>query len=211
MNPEVKKIFVLFNELIQNQSDNILLPPCLKLPNSNSRVFLRNKLTNRKPSKYQYILTFEDLLKLKETDIVDSCDKVIGHCANHSGSPGFEVYLNKTMLFSVWTYQELADALSIFEDNVKKRLKVVCGELTIKAIYVLEKKWRYYIERKNSLTENEPMLAGDEDDSFRDVLSNIKLGDSGKRPDFSQSKLPPSTSTPPITVPWPERNLVAEW
>lgn len=180
MNPEVKKIFVLFNELIQNQSDNILLPPCLKLPNSNSRVFLRNKLTNRRPSKYQYILTFEDLLKLKETDIVDSCDKVIGHCANHSGSPGFEVYLNKTMLFSVWTYQELADALSIFEDNVKKRLKVVCGELTIKAIYVLEKKWRYYIERKNSLTENEPMLAGDEDDSFRDVLSNIKLGESVK-------------------------------
>lgn len=52
MNPEVKKIFVLFNELIQNQSDNILLPPCLKLPNSNSRVFLRNKLTNRRPSKY---------------------------------------------------------------------------------------------------------------------------------------------------------------
>ena len=50
MNPEVKKIFVLFNELIQNQSDNILLPPCLKLPNSNSRVFLRNKLTNRRPS-----------------------------------------------------------------------------------------------------------------------------------------------------------------
>lgn len=94
--------------MIQNQSDNILLP------NSNSRVFLRNKLTNRRPSKYQYILTFEDLLKLKETDIVDSCDKVIGH----SGSPGFEVYLNKTMLFSVWTYQ----------DNVKKRLKVVCGE-----------------------------------------------------------------------------------
>lgn len=77
MNPEVKKIFVLFNELIQNQSDNILLPLCLKLPNSNSRVFLRNKLTNRRPSKYQYILTFEDLLKLKETDIVDSCDKVI--------------------------------------------------------------------------------------------------------------------------------------
>ena len=77
---------------------------------------------------------------MKETDIVDSCDKVIGHCANHSGSPGFKVYLNKTMLFSVWTYQELADALSIFEDNVKKRLKVVCGELTIKAIYVLEKK-----------------------------------------------------------------------
>ena len=180
MNPEVKKIFVLFNELIQNQSDNILLPPCLKSPNSNSRVFLRNKLTNRRLSKYQYILTFEDLLKLKETDIVDSCDKVIGHCANHSGSPGFEVYLNKTMLFSVWTYQELADALSIFEDNVKKRLKVVCGELTIKAIYVLEKKWRYYIERKNSLTENEPMLAGDEDDSFRDVLSNIKLGESVK-------------------------------
>ena len=143
-------------------------------------MFLRNKLTNRKPSKYQYILTFEDLLKLKETDIVDSCDKVIGHCANHSGSPGFEVYLNKTMLFSVWTYQELADALSIFEDNVKKRLKVVCGELTIKAIYVLEKKWRYYIERKNSLTENESMLAGDEDDSFRDVLSNIKLGESVK-------------------------------
>lgn len=140
MNPEVKKIFVLFNELIQNQSDNILLPPCLKSPNSNSRVFLRNKLTNRRPSKYQYILTFEDLLKLKETDIIDSCDKVIGHCANHSGSPGFEVYLNKTMLFSVWTYQELADALSIFEDNVKKRLKVVCGELTIKAVYVLEKK-----------------------------------------------------------------------
>lgn len=156
------------------------MPPCLKLPNSNSRVFLRNKLTNRRPSKYQYILTFEDLLKLKETDIVDSCDKVIGHCANHSGSPGFEVYLNKTMLFSVWTYQELADALSIFEDNVKKRLKVVCGELTIKAIYVLEKKWRYYIERKNSLTENEPMLAGDEDDSFRDVLSNITLGESVK-------------------------------
>lgn len=174
MNPEVKKIFVLFNELIQNQSDNILLP------NSNSRVFLRNKLTNRRPSKYQYILTFEDLLRLKETDIIDSCDKVIGHCANHSGSPGFEVYLNKTMLFRVWTYQELADALSIFEDNVKKRLKVVCGELTIKAIYVLEKKWRYYIERKNSLTENEPMLAGDEDDSFRDVLSNIKLGESVK-------------------------------
>lgn len=124
-------------------------------------MFLRDKLTNRRPSKYQYILTFEDSLKLKETDIVDSCNKVIGHCANHSGSPGFEVYLNKTMLFSVWTYQELADALSIFEDNVKKRLKVVCGELTIKAIYVLEKKWRYYIERKNSLTENEPMLAGE--------------------------------------------------
>lgn len=37
MNPEVKKIFVLFNELIQNQSDNILLPPCLKLPNSDSK------------------------------------------------------------------------------------------------------------------------------------------------------------------------------
>lgn len=130
MNPEVKKIFVLFNELIQNQSDNILSPPRLKSPNSNSRAFLRNKPTNRRPSKYQYILTFEDLLKLKETDIVDSCDKVIGHCANHSGSPGFKVYLNKTMLFSVWTYQELADASSIFEDNVKKRLKVVCGELS---------------------------------------------------------------------------------
>lgn len=71
MNPEVKKIFVLFNELIQNQSDNILLPPCLKLPNSNSRVFLRNKLTNRRPSKYQYILTFEDLLKLKTTNVLD--------------------------------------------------------------------------------------------------------------------------------------------
>lgn len=180
MNPEVKKIFVLFNELIQNQPDNILLSPRLKLPNSNSRVFLRNKLTNRRPSKYQYILTFEDLLKLKETDIVDSCDKVIGHCANHSGSPGFEVYLNKTMLFNVWTYQELADALSIFEDNVKKRLKVVCGELTIKAVYVLEKRWQYYIERKKSLTENEPMLAGNENDSFRNVLSNIKLGESVK-------------------------------
>lgn len=180
MNPEVKKIFILFNELIQNQSDNILLPARLRLSNPNSRVFLRNKLTNRRPSKYQYILTFEDLLKLKETDIVDSCDKVIGHCANHSGSPGFEVYLNKTMLFSVWTYQELADALSIFEDNVKKRLKVVCGELTIKAVYVLEKRWQYYIERKNSLAENEPMLAGDEDDSFRDVLSNITLGESVK-------------------------------
>lgn len=180
MNPEVKKIFVLFNELIQNQPDNILLSPRLRLSNPNSRVFLRNKLTNRRPSKYQYILTFEDLLKLKETDIVDSCDKVIGHCANHSGSPGFEVYLNKTMLFSVWTYQELADALSIFEDNVKKRLKVVCGELTIKAVYVLEKRWQYYIERKNSLAENEPMLAGDEDDSFRDVLSNITLGESVK-------------------------------
>ena len=180
MNSEVKKIFVLFNELIQNQPDNILLSPRLRLSNPNSRVFLRNKLTNRRPSKYQYILTFEDLLKLKETDIIDSCDKVIGHCANHSGSPGFEVYLNKTMLFSVWTYQELADALSIFEDNVKKRLKVVCGELTIKAVYVLEKRWRYYIERKNSLAENEPMLAGDEDDSFRDVLSNITLGESVK-------------------------------
>ena len=43
-----------------------------------------------------------------------------------------------------------------------------------------KKRWRYYIERKNSLTENEPMLAGDEDDSFRDVLSNIKLGESVK-------------------------------
>lgn len=43
------------------------------------------------------------------------------------------------MLFSVRTYRELADALSIFEDNVKKRLKVVRGELTIKAVYVLEK------------------------------------------------------------------------
>lgn len=76
---------------------------------------------------------------MKETDIVDSCDKAIGHCANHSGSPGFEAYLNKTMLFSVWTCQELADALSIFEDNAKKRLKAVCGELAVKAIYVLEK------------------------------------------------------------------------
>lgn len=65
------------------------------------------------------------------------------------------------MLFSVWTCQGLADALSIFEDNVKKRLKVVCGELAIKAIYVLEKKRRYYIERKNPLTENEPMPAGE--------------------------------------------------
>ena len=27
----------------------------------------------------------------------------------------------------------------------------------------------------------------------------------------SQSKLPPSTTTPPTTVPWPDRNLVAEW
>lgn len=108
MNPEVKKIFVLFNELIQNQPGNILLPPCLKLPNSNSRVFLRNKLANRKPGKYQYIPAFEDLLKLKETDIAGSCGKVTGHCANHSGSPGFEVYLNKAMLFSVWTCQELA-------------------------------------------------------------------------------------------------------
>ena len=180
MNPEVKKIFILFNELIQNQSDNILLPPCLRSSNLNSRVFLRNKLTNRRPSKYQYILTFEDLLKLKETDIVDSCDKVIGHCANHSGSPGFEVYLNKTMLFCVWTYQELADALSIFENNVKKRLKVVCGELNIRAVHILEKRWQYYIERKDSPTENESMLAGDENDSFRDVLSNIKLGESVK-------------------------------
>lgn len=84
------------------------------------------------------------------------------------------------MLFSVWTCQELADALPIFEDNVKKRLKVVCGGLTIKAIYVLEKKWRCYIERKNSLTGNEPVLAGDEDGSFRGVLGNIKLGESVK-------------------------------
>lgn len=81
MNPEAKKIFVLFNELIQNQSDNILLPPRLKSPDSNSRAFLRSKPAGRRPGKYQYILTLEDLLKLKETDIADSCD-------NHSGSPG---------------------------------------------------------------------------------------------------------------------------
>ncbi len=30
-------------------------------------------------------------------------------------------------------------------------------------------------------------------------------------PHLSQSKLPPSTTMPPITVPWPDRNLVAEW
>lgn len=71
MNPEVKKIFVLFNELIQSQSDNILLPPRLKLPDSNSRALLRNKLASRRPGKYQYILALEDLLKLKETDIAD--------------------------------------------------------------------------------------------------------------------------------------------
>ena len=27
----------------------------------------------------------------------------------------------------------------------------------------------------------------------------------------AQSKLPPSTTMPPTTVPWPDRNLVAEW
>ena len=30
-------------------------------------------------------------------------------------------------------------------------------------------------------------------------------------PERSQSKLPESTTTPPMTVPWPDRNLVAEW
>ena len=34
---------------------------------------------------------------------------------------------------------------------------------------------------------------------------------SGKRPAASQSKRPESASTPPTTVPWPHRNLVAEW
>ena len=32
----------------------------------------------------------------------------------------------------------------------------------------------------------------------------------GKRPDAAQSKLPPSTITPPIVVPWPPMNLVVE-
>jgi hypothetical protein len=32
----------------------------------------------------------------------------------------------------------------------------------------------------------------------------------GKRP-LPQSKLPPSTITPPIDVPWPPMNLVREW
>ncbi len=33
----------------------------------------------------------------------------------------------------------------------------------------------------------------------------------GNLPDASQSKRPPSTSTPPMAMPWPPRNLVAEW
>lgn len=84
------------------------------------------------------------------------------------------------MLFSVLSYKELADALSIFEDNVKKRLKVICGELNIRAVDVLEKSWRYYVERKNSSGKDESMLVGTEDDTFRDVLSNLNLGDSVK-------------------------------
>ena len=43
------------------------------------------------------------------------------------------------------------------------------------------------------------------------VEALVGLGQSGKRPERSQSKLPPSTTTPPMTVPWPDRNLVAEW
>ena len=34
---------------------------------------------------------------------------------------------------------------------------------------------------------------------------------SGKRPDAAQSKLPLSTTMPPIDVPWPPIHLVAEW
>ena len=34
---------------------------------------------------------------------------------------------------------------------------------------------------------------------------------SGKRPDAAQSKLPLSTTMPPIAVPWPPIHLVAEW
>ena len=33
----------------------------------------------------------------------------------------------------------------------------------------------------------------------------------GNFPDSSQLKLPLSTSNPPITTPWPDKNLVAEW
>ena len=32
-----------------------------------------------------------------------------------------------------------------------------------------------------------------------------------KRGEAAQSKLPPSTTTPPIEVPWPPIHLVAEW
>ena len=34
---------------------------------------------------------------------------------------------------------------------------------------------------------------------------------SGNRPEAAQSKLPPSTMMPPMEVPWPPMNLVAEW
>ena len=51
-------------------------------------------------------------------------------------------------------------------------------------------------------------LYGGTVNQFKHMLRKMSVG---KRPLASQSKVPPSISTPPIATPWPPRNLVAEW
>ena len=43
------------------------------------------------------------------------------------------------------------------------------------------------------------------------VVGLRQLGKLARRLRAVPVKLPPSTTMPPTTVPWPERNLVAEW
>ena len=43
------------------------------------------------------------------------------------------------------------------------------------------------------------------------VVAGIGIADQGYFPLAFQSNFPPSTITPPMAVPWPPINLVAEW
>ncbi len=43
------------------------------------------------------------------------------------------------------------------------------------------------------------------------VIAGIGLGQAGKFAGAAQSNFPPSTITPPMVVPWPPMNFVAEW
>ena len=47
--------------------------------------------------------------------------------------------------------------------------------------------------------------------NFRPWYAGSGSESPGKRPEAAQSKRPLSTTPPPITVPLPDRNLVAEW
>lgn len=40
------------------------------------------------------------------------------------------------------------------------------------------------------------------------MVAGVRLRQEGQRPEAFKSMVPPSTTMPPMTLPWPERNLV---